>query len=201
MFTLLPQFIAATLEKLLLKYIRLDPEALQKLQRLQGKQLAFTLRELNITLVLTATRDTILVGKNAEAADCRISADLASLSKLRDPAQLTRLIRADALDIAGDIQIAQQFSHFLQQLNPDWEQALSRYFGDALAHKLVRTAWQLHQYLTQKSALLSQMTTELMQDELTVTPTRTETEWFGDQVSFLSAKVAHLDQQLRLLQE
>lgn len=197
---MLPQLLCALAEKLLARLISMDPAARTYLAKLQGKQLAFTLQELPVTLVLTATADTILLNQHHETTDCAITTDLASLRQLSDPSQLTRLIRADVLQIDGDIQVAQQFSHFLQQLHPDWEQALSRYTGDALAHKIARILQQLHQSLQLKSAELQQLTTELVQDELQLSPTPPEVQVFSEQVSQLHSRVELLCQQLSRVQ-
>lgn len=197
---MLPQLLCTLAEKLLARLISMDPAARQNLARLQGKQLAFTLKELPVTLVLTATAETILLNQHNETTDCAITTDLASLRQLSDPSQLTRLIRADVLQIDGDIQVAQQFSHFIQQLHPDWEQALSRYTGDALAHKISGVMQQLHQSLQQKSGELQQLTTELVQDELQLSPTPPEVQMFSEQVSQLHSRVELLSQQLNRMQ-
>ena len=130
-----------------------------------------------------------------------VQTDLASLRLLRDPSQLTRLIKADALHIDGDIQVAQQYSHFFQQLNPDWQQALSGYVGDAPAHKIARSLQQAHAYFSNKAEALGQMSTELAQDELNISPAPAELAQFSDAVSQLSARVDKLQQQLNALQE
>lgn len=201
MLNLLPQFLCASAEALCSRLIKMDPQALSRLNRLQGKQLSFTLKELNFTVVLTATDKGILFNQHHETVDCAITTDLASLRLLKDPSQLTRLIKADVLQIDGDIQVAQQFSHFIQQLKPDWEQALSQYTGDALAHKISYLLQQLHLYLQQKTDQLQQLTTELAQDELKLSPTPAELQQFSSQVSQLSSRAEFLCLQLKKLQE
>lgn len=196
MLPLLPQLFCAAAEKILTQLISMDPHAEQRLSRLKGKQLSFRIRELRLTLVITATENTLLFNQHNEAVDCAITTDLASLRQLRDPSQLTRLIKQDALQIDGDIQIAQQFSYFLQQLDPDWQQALSRYVGDSLAHKISYSIAQGQQYLLTKSQQLNQLTTELAQDELLLTPTSDELVQFSHQVSELSARVELLSRKL-----
>lgn len=193
---LLPQLLCASAERLCQRLIAMDRGATERLSKLQGKQLAFTLRELKLRLVLTAGTDRLLFNQHNEAVDCAISTDLASLRQLRDASQLTRLIKADALQIDGDIQVAQQYSYFLQSLNPDWQEALSGYVGDALAHKIALSIRQLQRYLNDKVSLLGQSTTMLAQDELLLTPGSLELQQFSQQVSELSARVARLEASL-----
>lgn len=201
MLPLLPQLFCAVAEKVLARLIAMDPQAKTRLARLNDKQLSFRLREWPTTLVITASGGTILFNQHDNAVDCAIQTDLASLRLLRDPSQLTRLIKADALQIDGDIQVAQQYSHFFQQLSPDWQQALSGYVGDAPAHKIALSLQQAQAYINSKTAALGQMGTELAQDELKVSPARTELAQFSDTVSQLSARVDKLQQQIKALQE
>lgn len=179
----------------------LDPAAKPRLQQLQGKQLAFVLKELKLTLVLGAAGDGLLFNQHDEAVDCRISTDLASLRLLADPSQLTRLIKADALQIDGDLQVAQQFAQFLQQLDPDWQTALAGYLGDAAAHRLLRTLRQLSCYCQQKWQQLQQGQLEFVQDELQLTPARIEYDVFNQELSALQGRIELLRRQLQQLQE
>lgn len=201
MLPLLPQLFCAIAEKALARLIAMDPQAKARLARLHGKQLSFRLREWPTTLVMTAGNDTILFNQHDNPVDCAIQTDMASLRLLRDPSQLTRLIKADALQIDGDIQVAQQYSHFFQQLSPDWQQTLSGYVGDAPAHKIAVSLQQAQAYLSNKLASVNKMGTELAQDELKITPARAELAQFSDAVSQLSARVDKLYQQVSALQE
>lgn len=201
MLPLLPQLVCALAEKISSRLIAMDPAAAAGLTRLQGRQLAFSLKEWPTTLVLTASSDGILFNQHEDSVDCRIQTDLASLRLLRDPSQLTRLIKADALQIDGDIQVAQQYSYFFQNLSPDWQQSLSGYVGDALAHKIALSLSQLQRYISNRVSLLQQTGTELAQDELQLTPTATEMLQFSDAVSKLAARVELLQQQIANTQE
>lgn len=201
MLPLLPQLLCAVAEKSMARLIAMDPLAAGRLSRLQGKQLSFRLREWAVTLVLSANSEGILFNQHDEATDCVIATDLASLRLLRDPSQLTRLIKADALQIDGDIQVAQQYSYFFQQLDPDWQQTLSVYVGDAAAHKIAISLQQIHHYLSSKISALQQIGTELAQDELQLTPTAAEMAQFSHAVSELAAKVDVMQQQLQAFQE
>ncbi len=201
MLPLLPQLICALAEKISSKLISMDPAAKANLTRLHGRQLAFTLKEWPARLVLTASDSGILVNQHDDAVDCHIQTDLASLRLLREPSQLTRLIKADALQIDGDIQVAQQYSYFFQQLSPDWQQSLSGYVGDAMAHKIAVSLSQLQRYISMRLILLQQSATELAQDELLLTPTTLEMMQFSDAVSQLAARVDLLQQQINKNQE
>jgi ubiquinone biosynthesis protein UbiJ len=201
MLSLLPQLICATLEKVLHKVVAMDPESPALLQKVQGKQLALQLQELPWRFVLSATADTLLLNQHNEKADCVIITDLATLQKLQDPSQLTRLIKQDKLQIEGDIQVAQQFSSMMQQLNPDWEQHLSGWLGDALAHKVATAIKQLQLYIQTQLLQMEQAAVELAQDELALSPTQAEMDQFSRDVSQLQARLEQLTRHNAFRQE
>lgn len=201
MLSLVPQLICATLEKVLHKVVAMDPASPALLQKVQGKQLALQLQELPWRFVLSATVETLLLNQHNEKVDCVIATDLATLQKLNDPSQLTRLIKQDKLQIEGDLQVAQQFSVLLQQLNPDWEQQLSGWLGDALAHKVATAIKQLQLYIQTQLQQLEQASVELAQDELALSPTQAEMNQFSRDVSQLQARLDVLSRHHAFRQE
>lgn len=201
MHSLVPQLICATLEKVMHKVVAMDPASPVLLQKVQGKQLALQLQELPWRFVLSATADTLLLNQHNENVDCVIVTDLATVQKLSDPSQLTRLIKQDKLQIDGDLQVAQQFSALLQQLNPDWEQQLSGWLGDALAHKVAAALKQLQLAIQAQLQQLEQATVELAQDELALSPTQAEVNQFSRDVSQLQARLDKLSRHHAFRQE
>lgn len=196
---MLPSFAVALAEKLLNPLLRLDPAAQPALQRLQGKQLAFALRGLPLRLVITAQTDGLWLNQHQEPVDCSIDVSWDALQQVQDPSQLTRLIREGKLNIDGDIATLQKFSHFFQQLDPDWQELLASWLGDALAHKVglfIRAALQAVKAHLQQS---EQSLQELLQDELRLSPVAAELDKFSAEVSELAARTEQLAYQLRQL--
>lgn len=196
---MLPSLLCSVAEPVLNKVIALDPAALPRLQALQGRQLAFELTDLKLRIVLTAQPNGIWLNQHQEPVDCVVTTQMASLRQLRDPSQLTRLIREEVLDIQGDLAQLQKFNDFFARLNPDWAEHLSGYIGDAAAHKVAITLQQLQQLLQMKLAQADQSVTSLLQDELQLSPVPAELAQFSLQVSQLSARTEKLAQQLKQL--
>jgi ubiquinone biosynthesis protein UbiJ len=174
----------------------MDPDALARLQRLQGKQLAVCLRGIDIRLVLTAQPNGIWLNSHQEAVDCSVETEFSALQQLSDPSQLTRLIRENKLQIDGDLQTLQQFSQFFQQLNPDWQERLSAFLGDAVAHKAARAIVALQQGIRNYLQQADQTIQELAQDELRLTPVAAEVQQFSREVSTLAGRTELLQRQL-----
>ncbi len=193
---LLPGLLCTIGEKVLNPLIQLDPDAQARLHRLQGKQFAVQLRGIPFRLVLTAQQNGIWLNSHDETVDCSIDTDISALQQLSDPSQLTRLIREDKLRIEGDLQTLQQFSQFFQQLQPDWQEQLSVYVGDAAAHRIAGIIQVLQHhirhYLEQSELTLR----ELAQDELRLTPVAAEIQQFSQDVSAIAGRTELLQRQL-----
>ncbi len=139
------QLFASALEAAINQLLSLDPESTQRLQALAGKSIIVSLAELNNDLAFHFTdqvtlRVLIREPKVIEHCDCRITTKLSVLRQLQDTSQLTRLIKADLLQLDGDINIAQDFANLFKQLDIDWEGYLAKYTGDVVAHNLARGA-------------------------------------------------------------
>lgn len=193
---LLPGLLCTVAEKVLNPVIGMDPDAQARLNRLQGKQFAVRLRGISLRLVFTAQQNGIWLNSHDEPVDCSMSADLSALQQLTDPSQLTRLIREDKLQIDGDLQTLQQFSQFFQQLNPDWQELLSVYLGDAVAYKVAGGIHLLQHSIRQYLQQTEQSCRELAQDELRLTPVAAEVQQFSKDVSAVAARTELLQRQL-----
>ena len=134
------QLLSSGIETVLNKLISLDPVSDIKLKKLQGKSLQVQVTELPWPLLFQFS-DQIYVGilqadeVEHNTACCKIELDLATLPKLQDSSGLTQLIQQKKLLLNGDIYVAQSFSSLLQELDIDWEEQLSAYTGDAVAHQ------------------------------------------------------------------
>ncbi len=193
---LLPGLLCTIAEKVLNPLIQMDPDAQARLLRLQGKQFAVQLRGMQLRLVLTAQQNGIWLNSHDEVVDCSIETDISALQQLSDPSQLTRLIREDKLRIDGDLQTLQQFSQFFQQLQPDWQERLSAYIGDAAAHRVANLIKLLHNHIRQYLQQSELTVRELAQNELNLTPVHTEVQQFSQDVSALAGRTELLQRQL-----
>ena len=135
-----------------------------RLKNLHGKVFCIQLTQLSWPLYFIFAKKIQVMSQFEGDVAVTLHADASTLNKLREGANLTELIKQDKLSIDGDIQQLQTFSHFIQHIEFDFAEPLSRYIGDAPTHKLLTTTKQLGQDL--KSVLLKtrshlgQLTTE-----------------------------------------
>jgi ubiquinone biosynthesis protein UbiJ len=192
-FFLIPQLITATLEAAINKLSQLDPTFTDRCKPLVGKRLTAEIAELKVplTFVVNEHRISVLSTKN-EACDCAIKTSLSALKELKDPNQITRLIKNGELELTGDIQVAQSVSQLLKETDIDWEEHLSEYLGDGLAHKVASRFKNFGQLLNEKGQDFDRIIAEFAQDEGKVAPHPAQMRDFGDKVNQTRAKVDRL---------
>ena len=193
-FFLFPQLITSTLEAAINKLAQLDDTFMDRCQPMLGKRLLVDIKEVKgpIAFITGEQKITVLSAKADESADCTIRTSFSALKELKDPNQITRLIKDEHLELSGDIGLAQQVSTVIHETHVDWEEHLAYYLGDGLAHKIAHRFKYFGEVLAEKNSDFNRIFTELMQDELKVSPHPSELQQFSQRVSDTRAKVDKL---------
>jgi ubiquinone biosynthesis protein UbiJ len=152
-----------------------------------GTPLAFTMRVTGGRIELTERTGT---------ADAEISGTPLALLSLAG-ANGERSLRAGAVRIAGDAEVAQKFRDLLRHAQPDAEEELSRMIGDVAAHQVAGFARALFDWGRRASNTLSTSIAEYLQEEGRDVPTRTELDEFLRDVDTLRNDVERLDARLQ----
>lgn len=154
------QLFCEVLEQGMNTLLDLDPDSGAALQKLKGKRLVVSLKELPFDLLIVGSQRIDVMSLQSlasnlavdsdndvevssdkltfESADCYFHTSLFTLPELRDSSRITQLIKQDKLLLEGDLQVAQSFSQLFLKLNIDWEEQLSKFTGDIVAHELFR---------------------------------------------------------------
>jgi ubiquinone biosynthesis protein UbiJ len=204
------QLVTSGIELAMNQLLKLDDDSQQRLKKLSGKSLQVTIKELpwpllfifseqiDVRAVITPNNDS---EPTPEPVDCLIELNLETLPKLKDSSQLTQLIQQKQLNLIGDIYVAQTFSALLKDLDVDWEEQLSRYSGDVVAHQtftsmrtlfdtaktqIEKVAIELGEYLTQSDSIAVKPS-EMVEFSRGVSDLRSASER-------LSARIALLEQ-------
>lgn len=130
----LRQLAAAFLEQGSNTLLKLDPEHLHLLKPLTGQSLQLVITPIQWPLVLyfSATQIDISLPEQQlaeDAVDCTVVVALSALDQIRDTNNLTKLIKADKLDLQGDLKVLQNLSALLSELDLDLEKILTTYLG------------------------------------------------------------------------
>lgn len=196
--------IEAALEAALNKALRLDPASFARLEQFEGKIIALELHGTGLTLFLMPGRDGIQVMSSlADEPDTIISGTPLALAEL-SLGDARRVLFAGEVVIHGDVETGQAFKRLLDNLDIDWEEHLSRYGGDVLAHQLGDLFRGLRDWGRQAGRILGNNLAEYLQQESCQLATREAVVEFShgvdqlrDDSERLQARVALLQQQLK----
>lgn len=193
--------IEAAIETALNRVLRLDAEAFDQLQRFEGKVIALELRGTGLTLTLLPGSDGIRVmSASALEPDTFISGTPLALLEL-GLGDAHRVLFAGEVTMRGDVETGQAFKRLLDRMEIDWEELLSRYSGDIVAHQFGDLVRGLQQWGRQASRTLGSNLAEYLQHESCDLALREDVEMFGREVDRLRDDSARLESRLAFLQQ
>ena len=167
------------------------------LQYLDGKIIAFELRELPLKLYFLPEDGKLKVHGGCHGKpDMTVSA--ASFALLEAALKRSETLPR-GIELKGDAETAQTFSRLLKQADLDWEELLSRYVGDVAAHQIGNLARGFMRWGKDAASRLGQDLAEYLVYESAVLPPRPAVEDFLDDVDRLKSDVDRLAARLQRL--
>ena len=101
------------------------------------------------------------------------------------------------MQITGDLELGQRFQKILRNVDIDWEEHLSVYVGDAVAHRTGQTARRLRGWLQHVAQTLREDFSEVMTEELQVAARPEAVQAFMDRVDRIRADVDRLEKRMQ----
>jgi len=189
--------LCAFLETGVNKLHHLDSGANNKRKQLNGTVIGVSLKELNLPLFfVVSTQQVDVLNKFEGQTDCYIRVSFSALNKLQDNHQLTNLIKSGELEVEGNIQLVQQFSSLLTEMDIDWEEHLSHKVGDVVAHKLCYHAKKIQKGAKSQVCKIQKQSALYATEEIKMAPSGLEVAHFCDQVSYLESQTDKLLMQI-----
>ncbi len=196
--------VSAGLETALNTALRLDPEAIRRLEQFSGKVIAIELQGLNLTLyLLPGSNGVNLMTQYCAEPDTILSGTPLAMAKMALAPDASKVLFAGEVTIRGDVETGQRFKRLLDELDIDWEELLSRFSGDVVAHKLGDLVRATTTWGQQTLKILGQDTAEYLQQEGQDLPLPATVRQFiqavdslRDDTARLEARVARLRQHL-----
>ncbi|WP_299798074.1 SCP2 domain-containing protein [uncultured Shewanella sp.] len=193
--------LSAGLEAALKQLVDQSPDEYAKLRSIHGKVLCIQLSQLSWPLYLIFAREIQVLSRYEGDITTRVNADITTLYQLTEGASLTELIKEDKLSIEGDLSLLQTFSHFIQQIELDFAEPMSKYLGDAPTHLLTQGARQAKQDLAKvfikSRSHIGQLTTE----EYKLAPHKIEFIHLSDRIDELVAEIDAMEKRINHLQD
>jgi len=191
--------VTAVIETSLNQLLALDKQSPERLRKLTGKVLKLELRELKPLWFVFSERRLDVLARFEGEADAVLSLSLTALGLLKEPSALT--IREEKLDLSGDPQLVQAFSALLGELDIDWEEELSRYTGDVVAHTLCSGARQARRFVGRELCRSQRQVAEYLTEEARLAPGPLEVASFNDDVEELAQQMKAIELRLARLEQ
>jgi len=196
------EFLLTAVESIINRVLALDPVALTEMSRLAGKAVALEVTDIKRTLYLRPGPAGInLTHVPPDHIDTTLSGTCMDFV-----AASTRKERRDTpLRIDGDADLAASIQGILARLDIDWEEELSRVFGDVLAHELMGKLRRVANWCRETQTTLRTDLRDYLVEESHLTPHPIELEDFMSGVDRLRADSdrieARIDRLRRRLRE
>lgn len=194
--------IIGALESALNGYLQLDPDSQRTLTKMAGKCLAVELKGLQTTLYLLVDEKGIQVFSDyADTPDATLSGTPMELLGLAMEKQPGPAMFAEGVKISGDTELGQLFKRLFDKLDIDWEEQLSRYTGDIIAHKLGNLVRSGLEWSQQAGEILQQDFAEYLLQEDHLVPEKAELEGFYVQIDTLRDDAERLQARIRRIKD
>jgi ubiquinone biosynthesis protein UbiJ len=193
--------ISRGLESAFNRYLLLDPAAGDRLAGLEGRVIALELRGLDLMLVFRVQGQGIaFIDEPGLTPDTVLRGTPLGIARLGlGRGNATGTLFSGDVEIAGDVETGQAFKAVLDAIDIDWEEQLSRFTGDVLAHQMGNAARHAGRWLDHARLTLERDLSEYLQEELRVVPTRIEIENLIEDIGRLGMDTDRLEARLRRL--
>lgn len=196
----LPEILLASIEASLNRYLALDPEKMAQFASLEGKVIAIDIKGINEQLYLYPAADGIMVmGDFDGEADTTLSGTPLALARLGLAENAAPVLFSGVVKIKGDSRLGHQFKRLLSEVNIDWEEQLSRYLGDVIAHQLGNVARNTGAWFDRAKQSLALDLGEYLQEESRILVSKAELERFVSGVDQLREATDRLDARIHKL--
>ena len=192
-----------SLESSINTLLKLDPVACRKLSRHHGKVIGVHLRGPEITLYFIPDQQGCLqLFSHIEGEpDALLSGSPLDLLRSGDKEQGSRQLFAGHVSISGDTGLAHDFGATLGGLDIDWEEQLSKFTGDILAHQIGNAVRKAAHWAQSTGSRLEADLGEYLTEEARLLPHPLEVADFIDQVDELREHTDRLEARIRLIQK
>lgn len=198
----LPAGVIAGLESVINRYLRLDPDTGARMAALSGHCIGIDLQGIDLQLFIYPGQNGIQLSDHIDAEpDTVLHGTPLGMARLGLGQSTEKTLFSGAVNITGDVETGQAFKAVLDAMEIDWEEHLSMFTGDVIAHQLGNMAKRTGQAIRHSRHTLEQDIGEYLQEELQMLPSRIETENFSAAVTRISIDAERLEARIKRLQD
>ena len=178
------------------RYLDCDPERAQALENINDKILSITIKEANFTLIMQVQNARFFEADLSQQIDASIIVSMHVLSGKMGGQDQNQLLKDCIIEIQGDSHVASVFNKVMNEIEIDWQDVISKYTGDIVAHQITTGAKSVASVLRRLGDNLRLDVRDYLQDDLQIAVTESEVEHFVEQVDDLRARTDRLEARL-----
>lgn len=198
----IPSSMLATVELALNRYLAMDPDTLARIAGLSGKVIAIELRGLNTGFYLIPHINGVSVqSAYSGQPDTVLRGTPGAFMRLGASDRPTRVLFSGDVEISGDVELGQAFKKILDAMDIDWEEQLSKPFGDVVAHSIGNLVRDAGRWLNNTAESLGLDVAEYLHEESQLLPRGFEVDEFLSQVDTLRGDADRLAQRIRRIEQ
>ncbi len=193
-------FVIASLERAVNGYLDMDPRARKRMGELHGRVIAFELQGLGQKLYLIPGQNRLQILSVYEGdPDCTLRGTPLALAAMSEQRAKTDRIFSGDVEIIGDTDLAHRLGKILVTMDIDWEEQLSRFSGDIIAHEIGNAVRGTSRWGRSTLNTLKLDLREYLQEETGLLPVRREIESFLADVDDLREAADRLEARMERL--
>lgn len=196
----LPNTIATLFELSINRYLALDSSSQESVAALENKTITLVLKEFSFPLYYKIEKSRIKVVSDFETeTDVQIATSIPALIKMTMSEKSEESVLGSDIDMSGNMDVGRAFRDIFRNVDIDWEELISRYTGDIIAHKLGNGYRQFSHWLSGAGRTIESDITEYLQEESRQLPSNVEVASFLNGVDDARLAVDRAEARLRML--
>jgi len=188
------------LQKILNTYLQLDSDTIARLQKLDGKRIELNIEDWNLRFYIMPQPQGLNLQSTIEgSADTIIRGKLDALFYLWLQKGSNSSLFKNRIQVEGDLETGEAIRNIMAEMDIDWEEHLSKYLGDGIAHKMGNFMRELKNISQQTNKTVERNLKEYLQFEANILPSKAEINQFIEDVSEIRHAVERAQARLQLL--
>lgn len=193
--------LTAVLETAFNAWLKLDGEALPRLQALQGRIIAFHITNPSLRLYFIPASDGVQVLSHYDREpDVTLTGSALAFMRLSGAEDSAKAMLENRIQVDGNMGIAEQFSGIINDLDIDWEELLSHAVGDIAAHQAGQLARGGKGWLDDTARAMRMNTSEYLQEESRLLPAEAEISVYMNKIDALRSDTDRIAARIQRLQ-
>lgn len=175
-----------------------DPVALEKLSGIHDQIIHIECTDWQISFYLIASKTGLHFEKKTPGhIDVTLKSTLSNFLQLLSKGVDTAALFQHPIDISGNTHTIEILRDVFKQLNIEWEEELSHFIGDALAHKVCFYTKEVNDIAKNTEQKLKMNLQEYLHFEAKLLPTKTQIESFYTDIATLKNDVDRLEARIQ----